>query len=243
MAKVIWTGLEDSGKTLEMAIMAAECLYQNAKWIKQGLPPRAIVYNCPFSDKFLNECAAKGVPTRHWKDVEELVDLKDCDLFIDEVGTYFDSRTFKDLPLDVRLWLAQASKLGVDIFGAAQDFAQVDISFRRLTTHLYQINKLVGSPRPRKTSPPVRFIWGVYTKRALDPVAYKEDTKKFASSGFVAWPHFIRREHCELYDTTKRIQKSLPPPFKHVARRCELDGCNLELYQTIHGLKHKISHV
>lgn len=243
MSKVIWTGLEDSGKSLEVARMASHIMYRNAKWAKKSKELRPIVYNMPFSDKFLNECARLGVPTRKWKDLEELVHLKGCDLFVDEIGTYFDSRTFANLPLDIRLWLAQASKLGVDMFGAAQDFAQVDVSFRRLTTHLYLVTKLAGSMRPHPTRPPVKRIWGVYTVREMDPRTYDTGTNAEENAKGWPWPHFIYKEHCELYDTTQRIEKSAPPPFKHVARHCEINGCNLKMYHTHNGQVHKISHV
>jgi len=243
MSKLIWTGLEDSGKSLEVARMAAHIMYRNAKWNKTSKEKRAIVYNMPFSKKFLDECARLGVPTRKWKDLEELIDLKGVDLFVDEIGTYFDSRTFANLPLDIRLWLAQASKLGVDMFGAAQDFAQVDISFRRLTTHLYLVTKLMGSMRPHPTRPPVKRIWGVYTVREMDPRTYDTGTNAEENAQGWPWPHFIYREHCDLYDTTMRIAKSAPPPFKHIARRCEVEGCKLDLYSFEHGQKHRISHV
>jgi len=243
MSKVIWTGLEDSGKSLEVARMAAHIMYRNAKWLKKSKLPRPIVYNMPFSAKFLDECARLGVPTRRWKDLEELVDLKGCDLFVDEIGTYFDSRTFANLPLDVRLWLAQASKLGVDMFGAAQDFAQIDVSFRRLTTHLYLVTKLMGSMRPHPTRPPVKRIWGVYTVREMDPRTYDTGTNAEENSKGFPWPNFIHKVHCELYDTTKRIEKSAPPPFKHVERRCEVPGCHLKMYHTVDGVTHKVTHV
>jgi len=243
MSKVIFTGLEDSGKSLEVARMAANIMYRNAKWNKTSSEKRAIVYNMPFSDKFLDECDRLGVPHRKWKDIEELVDLKGVDLFVDEIGTYFDSRTFANLPLDIRLWLAQASKMGVDMFGAAQDFAQIDISFRRLTTHLYLVTKLMGSMRPHPTRPPVKRIWGIYTVREMDPRTYDTGANAEGNQMGWPWPHFIYKEHTELYDTTKRIAKSAPPPFKHIARRCEVEGCKMELYNFEHGQKHRIIHV
>lgn len=262
MSKLIWTGLEDSGKTLCMASMAGNILYRNAKWyekqkkfaakygarafqdeFKRPEPiARPIVYNCPFSDTFLNEAKRLGVPTRKWKDLEQLIPMQGCDLFVDEIGTYFDSRTYANLPLDIRLWLAQASKMGVDMFGAAQDFAQIDISFRRLTTHLYLVTKLAGSMRPHPTRPPVKRIWGVCTVREMDPVSYDTSEGQNNSKGW-PWPFFIRRSQCELFDTTKRIEKSAPPPYKHVMRRCEVEGCKFEMYHTEHGAKHKVTHL
>jgi len=180
MAKTIFSGLEDSGKSLQLAITAGVLAERNSKWAKITGVPRPIVSNLEFLPSFHKYVTEDlGIPIKYWKDLEELPLLTDCDLIIDEVGAYLDSRTFKDLPLDFRLWLAQASKLGVDIYGSAQDFAQVDITFRRLTTHLYEITKLIGSSRPTKTRPSSKRIWGVCTMRALDPVGYDEQKKAF----------------------------------------------------------------
>jgi len=199
----------------------------------------------PYSTSFHEYADSLGVPNpiRHWKDVEELEELCDCDLVIDEVGTYFDSRTFKDLPLSTRLWLAQASKLGVDIYGAAQDFAQVDLAFRRLTTELYHITKLAGSQRPSPTRPPVTRIWGLCMIRELDPVGYDEKERKFNNASSFPSFFFIQRSMCEIFDTTQRIAKSKPPPYKHVERPCADPDCKFKLYSVRDGHVHKISHV
>jgi len=243
MAKLIWTGLEDSGKTYMLAIASVKILKRNAKWLKITGKARSIISNLPYSNEFKKMCQEAEIPLRNWKDVEELPELTNCDLFIDEVGTYFDARTFKDLPLEIRLWLAQASKLGVDIYGAAQDFAQVDIAFRRLTTQLFYIRKLIGSKRPAETKPPVKFIWGLCTNRELDPMGYDEKMLSFNSKSIFPWPFLLRKDYCKIFDTTKRIPRSDPPPYKHIARRCEHPNCKFELYGFHEGHKHKIIHV
>jgi len=242
MAKTIFSGLEDSGKSYRLALTSGWLLERNAKWLKLTGIPRPLVSNLEYETWFEEYAKTLGVPIRYWKDIEQLVELTNCDLIIDEVGAYFDSRTFKDLPLDVRLWLAQASKLGVDIYGSAQDFAQVDITFRRLTTQLFHITKIMGSQRPAITKPPVRRVWGLCTMRELDPVGYDEQTKKFASSGLPKF-FFIQKKHCGIFDTTKRIAKSKPPPYKHVARACADPKCKFKLYDMVGVITHKVSHV
>jgi len=243
MAKTIYSGLEDSGKSLKLAEVAGKLIERNGDWIKMGLTPRPIYTNLEFSEWVLDYATEKGVPIKMWKDLEELIGLSECDLIIDEVGAYFDSRTFKDLPLELRLWLAQASKLGCDIYGSAQDFAQVDISFRRLTTTLYHITKLIGSQRPAATRPPVKRVWGICMMRELDPVGYDEQKRKFNNATVMPEFFFIRKEITTMFDTQKRIAKSAPPPYKHIERRCSESGCNFELYKVVNGHKHKISHV
>jgi len=243
MAKIIYAGLEDSGKSLKLAEVSGKIVERNADWLKVTGIPRPLVSNIEYEQWFLNFARERGIPIYYWKDLEDLPRLKDCDVIIDEVGAYFDSRTFKDLPLEVRLWLAQASKLGVDIYGSAQDFAQVDLSFRRLTTELYQITKLIGSPRPTRTRPPVKRIWGICMMRELDPVGYDEAKKRFSSETFLPSFFTIKAEHCSIFDTTKRIAKSKPPPYKHVERHCEDPNCKFDKYVDRDGHKHMVSHV
>jgi len=242
--KVIFSGLEDSGKSYKLAQTAVNLAYRNAGWLELTGVPRPIVSNLEFSSEFFSHVTEElGVPIKYWRDLEELPNLTQADLIMDEVASYFDSRTFKDLPLEIRLWLSQASKLGVDIFGSAQDFAQVDLSFRRLTTHLYHITKLIGSQRPATTRPPVKCIWGLCVMKELDPVGYDESKKSFSSSGVMPSFFFIQRRYCEVFDTTRRIARSSPPPFKHVARRCEVPDCRFEMYDIIGGHKHRVQHV
>jgi len=243
MAKTIFSGLEDSGKSLKLAEYAGKIIERNADWLKVTGVPRPLWSNLEFEQWFLDYAKELGVPVHYWRDIEELPRLSNCDLIIDEVGAYFDSRTFKDLPLEVRLWLAQASKLGVDIWGSAQDFAQVDISFRRLTTELFHITKIIGSPRPALTRPPVKKIWGLCVMRQLDPVGYQEDTKKFSSASVIPSFFFITKQNCSIFDTTKRIANSAPPPFKHVERKCTIPGCKFERHSVKKGIHYQVQHV
>jgi len=206
---------------------------------------RPITSILPFKSRFLEFAAEHRVPIRDWSEsrsvISDLEELRSTDLIIDEVGTYFDARTFKDLPLSTRLWLAQASKLGVDIYGAAQDFSQVDISFRRLTNELYEISKIIGSPRPDISRPPVEHVWGLCMLRELNPIGYDEKNK-YAGQKSIPKFFLIQQKYCEVYDTNKRVPKAEFPPFRHVLRRCELAGCKLGTHDIIQGQHYKILH-
>jgi hypothetical protein len=238
--KIIYSGLESSGKSLRLAMMAERILFRNYRWKKRTGIVRPIYSNMRFSEKFTALATKLGIPIYYWENIDDIVLISNADIFIDEVGNYFDARMWQDLSQDARRWVTQGAKAGVEVYGAAQDFAQVDIVFRRLTNYLYHITKIIGSPRPANTKPPVRWIWGLCWKASLNPRAYDEDKKKFVKESLLTsilffWQKFflIRRHYCEIFDTSQVIKKSKPPAYKHVLRICELHGtgCDYERIQ------------
>jgi len=231
--KVIFSGLESSGKSLRLASVVADVAYRNAEWFKTTGKERAIYSNLFFSQEFVKECENMRVPIRYWTNLDELVVLDNVDVIIDEVGTYFDARLWSDLSLDVRRWLTQGAKSGIEIYGTAQDFAQVDLAFRRLVNHLFHITKLFGSRRPSATTPPISRIWGLCSIRELNPREYKEDKKSFDTTQLIPNFFFIERAHCEMFDTTQKIQRSTATPLRHIERQCELPSCSF----------HKVAHI
>lgn len=230
--KVIYTGLESSGKSLRLAKVVEDLCIRNYKWKKQSGVVRPIASNMVFSEDFYNEVTRKlGLPIIYWDSIGDLINLKDADVIMDEIGNYFDSRLWADLGLDERRWLTQGAKMGIEIYGSAQDFAQVDKSFRRLVNELYEVKKLFGSPRPSATKPPVKTIWGVCIIQKLDPNGYNEDKKDFSRYGF---PSFftIRRKYCEIFDTNQEIKRSAFRPLRHEIRKCIDPTCTF--HKTVH---------
>jgi len=219
--KIIFSGLESSGKSLRLAMMAERLVNRNSHWFDRTGIKRSIVSNLPFSEPFRLWADKVNVPIKYWKHLHELVHFDNCDVICDEVGNYFDSRMWQDLSLDVRVWLSQGAKAGIEFYGSAQDFAQVDKAFRRLTNGLLEITKFIGSPRPAATRPPVKHIWGICVMRELDPRAYSEDKKKFASA--LALPKFflIQRKYCEIFDTNMKLARGTHPPLRHEQVYCE----------------------
>jgi len=232
MSKIIYAGLESSGKSYKLAMVVSELVYRNAKWFKKTGIIRPIAANMRFSESFTQFAKELNVPLQYWENLDDLVKFSNADIVIDEVGNYFDSRMWQDLSLDVRRWLTQGAKSGIEIFGSAQDFAQVDKSFRRLVNSLYEITKIIGSPRPSATRPPVKRIWGICFVRELDPKSYNEDKKKFASSFSLPSIMFLERKYCEIFDTTQKIKRSEYPRLRHEERFCELEDC--EFHKVVH---------
>lgn len=235
MSKVIYSGLESSGKSLKLAMTVVDLVYRNAKWRKRSGIVRPIISNMVFTKTFKEWSEKQGVPLSYWVNLDDLIKIKDADIVCDEVGNYFDSRGWESLSLDVRQWLSQGAKRGIEFYGAAQDFAQVDKAFRRLTNELYLITKIVGSRRPSATKPPVKHIWGVCMLSQLDPNAYDEDKKKFIGGGIPSF-FLIQRQYCEIFDTTQFLQRSLPAKMKHIERWCEDSSCRAVGH-------HKVIHV
>jgi len=231
--KRIYSGLESSGKSLKLAMDVTEIVARNAKWARKSGIVRPIWSNLHFSREFYDYATKEmGIPIHYWSNLDTLIQTHDADIVCDEVGNYFDSRLWADLSLDVRRWLSQGAKQGIEFYGTAQDFAQVDKAFRRLCNELFLIKKIIGSRRPSATKPPVKYIWGVCLKFELDPNAYDEDKKKFIGGGLPG-VIFIQRKYCDIFDTKEKIERSLPPLMKHIERHCENNDCTF----------HKIAHV
>jgi len=220
--KIVYAGIESSGKSLKLAMTVVDLVFRNSEWRKKSGKIRPIRSNLRFSEKFFDWATKEmEVPIEYWDRLDDLTKFDQCDVVIDEIGNYFDSRLWQDLSLDTRVWITQGAKSGIEIYASAQDFAQVDKAFRRLTNHLYEIKKYIGSPRPAATKPPVQKIWGVCLARELDPRSYNEDKKKFASNFSLPTFFTIQKKYCDIFDTTQKIKRSKLPALKHETRTCE----------------------
>jgi len=250
----IFTGLPGSGKSALLARTVVGVLYRNERWYKKQYsrwlkkcveidkysvshleyppePQRRMVYtnlklSAKVEERYYHYIA-------YWTDLRQLTPLRDVDVVIDEVATYFDSRLWETLSLEMRRWLAQHRKFGIEIYGTAQDFAQVDKAFRRLTSDLIYLRKLVGTRDISPTRPAPKWVFVVSWKRYLDPTTYDEQKSKFASKDFV--PHFmvITRQDVEIFDTRAEVVLSKALPLKHIERVCENNNCSF----------HKVQHV
>jgi len=216
-------GKEGSGKTLIMGRETERVIYRNARLAKKTGLVRPIVSNINYSDEFIQFALDKGVPIRKWRHISELERMTECDLFIDEVGAYFDSRTFEYLPLSTRLWLAQAQKLGVHIWGGAQDWGQIDVSFRRLVGKIYEVKKLIGTRRPSKTLPAGKYRWAISLQWRLVPNS-NSDLAETKPMSIIPVPILMLPRDMDRFDTNSRVLETDPPPLKKIVQVCEEDG-------------------
>jgi hypothetical protein len=251
--KVIYSGLESSGKSLQLAMQAVNLVYRNRKWYARQIAdykklgaerfqekykmekptPRPIASNLFFSKGFEKFASNNGIPLMYWENIDELIRLTNADVIIDEVGNYFDARMWTDISLDARRWLTQGAKQGIEIYGSAQDFAQVDKAFRRLVNELIHITKVIGSGRPASTKPPIKRIWGFAMRTQLDPRGYKEEANKFQKTGLFGFSFFlIQRKYCMIFDTTQKIKRSKATALRHIDKYCEDTEC--QFHRVVH---------
>jgi len=248
----VFTGLPGSGKSLKLADTLVNVLYRNRnhyekakkkyvlqmnRAIKAGEPTQGITppikrilwTNLKFKPKVEEEFPDY---IKYWTDLKQLIPLRDVDIAIDEIATYFDSRLWETLSLEMRRFLAQHRKFGVEIYGTAQDFAQTDKAFRRLTSHLFLLRKIIGSGDISPTRPAPRWIWGVVVVRELDPTVYDEQKSKFGGGGMIPSFMTITRAATEIFDTRAEVRLSQTMPLKHIEKACELPNC--PFHKTIH---------
>jgi len=237
---IVYTGLPGSGKSLKLASVLTEVLHRNRRFYHKQLklydkgllekePVKRILWtNLQFTQKVHDEY---GDYIMYWTDLRQLTPLRDVDVAIDEIATYFDARLWETLSLEMRRWLAQHRKFGVEIYGTAQDFAQTDKAFRRLTSNLFYLRKLLGSADLSPTRPAPKYIWGVSTVSELDPTTYDEQKSKFASKGFPSFM-LITRGATEIFDTRAEVKLSAALPLKHIEKECE--NANCAFHKTIH---------
>jgi hypothetical protein len=248
MSIAIFTGLPGSGKSYKLGRTVVDILYRNKrahekaldKYWARRLPPlfsgkltepqrRLVWTNLQLAGAV--EAEFRGY-VRYWTDLRQLTPLRDADVIIDEVATYFDARLWETLSLEMRRWLAQHRKFGIEIYGTSQDFAQVDKAFRRLTSDLLYLTKIAGSRDISATKAPPKYIWGIAFVRTLDPTIYDELKSKFGNGGMPSFM-LITRKGTEIFDTRAEVKLSDALPMKHIHKECEKPDCSY----------HKVVHV
>jgi hypothetical protein len=212
--KIVYTGIESSGKSLQLSIMAKNVLERNKKWLKVTGLPRTMAFNTPMSPRFIAEIRNAGIKYMEFKNLNEILALNECDIFIDELIKFFAASGSSSLSNEQLDFITQGAKTGVHLFAASQDFSQVHKQFRLLVNRVYVITKLIGSSRPMKTAPPVRGIWGLCMIRSVSPKSFKGDSATMESTDFFPSFFFITREDCERFDTSFKIPLTNLPDRK-----------------------------
>jgi len=209
--KVVYTGIESSGKSLLLARKALELVERNSAWFDKTNIKRPILTNLLFSQDFENYATSRNVPIKYWTNLEDIIYETECDVFIDELVKFFDSRQWLNLSLDSKHWLTQGAKTGIHVYATSQDFSQVEKQFRLLCSQVFVVTKIIGSPRPMKSAPSVNFVWGLCSVRRVDPKSFNGDSTTMKSLDFIPSFFFISKDDTSIFNTNAKVIPTNPP--------------------------------
>jgi len=212
-------GQPGNGKSLYTAKMVKRLVARNKKWYKKQGIIRPIFSNLKFSPEFEDfatvienegsENSRKISLIRYWQTVDEVSKLRDVDLIWDEIATEMDARTFASLSDEVKRFLSQYDKRGVEIYANTQDFSLIDLRARLFVTRVATMVKIIGSRRPSPTRPPLKRIWGIILVRDLTDWKATDPSKKVYS--LLPTLFFINKEDVAIYDTRQTIEATALP--------------------------------
>jgi len=231
-------GLPGSAKSYMSCVTIQDLLKRNRRWFKKTGRIRPVRSNLVLNPQFTAHANDKGTLElnkgvyispgwqkwnaehqllEYWEDPEELPYMNNCDVIWEEMGAHVDSRSWEQLPHELRRWLQQHRHRGVNIFGNCQDFADIDVAVRRLCQEVTYQYKLIGSRDPSPTSFPPKYIWGLIMMWYLDPRAPTNEPFKNRAYAGTEW---ITRETVNLYSMFNDIKPGKMPPLRHVERTC-----------------------
>jgi len=222
-----WTGEQSAGKSQLMAVHARTILDRNIFWIRKrqqlGLPsiPRTMAFDSPMNPLFVKEIEKWGMKYIHFRQLHEVMPLNEIDIFIHEIVSWFPQRGSEPLVPEQAEFLSQAEKEGIQIYFCCQDFSQVHKAFRMHVYELRLVIKVIGSPRPMRSAPPVKKIWGLVLSWELDPRSFRGDNAGIERLSM--WPsfYFINKEDTQLYDTSYRVRGLSLPPLKMIPQQVQ----------------------
>lgn len=217
----LYTGDVGSGKSLYLAMLTYKLISQNKKTYKKYNLKRVVYSNIKFSKSFEDWA---GDYLQYWTGIYEIPKMRHCDLIWDEMTADLDAYEYANIPKEIRRFLAQYRKRGVDIYGIAQKHKHILLRAREYVTNCYKIRKILGSPDPSATRPTIKFIWGLSLKWEIKN--FLDDTEDAKLILGFPVPFLLRRKWIDVYDTTQDIQASDMPPLKHFVLRCDHPECN-----------------
>jgi len=96
---VVFTGLPGSGKSLKLAGTLIDVLYRNKRHYEKTGILRVLWTNLQLTAPVEAEFPGQ---IQYWTDLRQLTPLRDVDVAIDEIATYFDARLWETLSLEMR---------------------------------------------------------------------------------------------------------------------------------------------
>jgi len=213
----ILEGAPGQGKSYMTAMLTRKLLKRNKKWCEKTQIKRKIWSNIKFASWFEEE--AKGY-LEYWTDSNELIRLRDIDVIWDEIATDLDSRNWTELSPEMKRFLSQYRKRGIDIYANTQDFSMIDQRARLMITRVQALKKIIGSPDISNTKPIPKHIWGIIITRDFLNFKTSVDQEKRKYS-LLFGVSFLTKDGISIYDTTQDIPASKGVALKHKIRYCE----------------------
>jgi len=228
----VYEGAPGQGKSLLMCKLTKQLVKRNLALKEKypELPIRRVYSNIKFSKEF-EEYA--GEHLEYWINTSDIVKLRDVDIIWDEIATELDSRNYLNLSDELKRFLSQYRKRGVDIYANTQDFSMIDLRARLMVTRVATLTKVIGSRDPSPTKPPVKRIWGFILIR--DVVNYKETDWTKKKYFFIPGFFFIDAEDIKIYDTRQDIEAGrLPIRYLRKEVQQYVENGKVEFQKTIY---------
>lgn len=237
-------GQPGQGKSLYTARIVRKLVLRNKKLFEKYGIVRYIFSNLIFSPEFEefatitrrteqddSSWLTEKIPlVKYWLTVDEVSKLYDCDLIWDEIATELDARSFTSLSDEVKRFLSQYDKRGVEIYANTQDYSIVDLRARMFVTRVATMSKILGSRRPSATKPPITKVWGLVLVRDLAEWKASDPSKKVYE--YIPSFFLIDKEDVQIYDTRQTITATALPVKKLRIQtlHCEEDGYTKKTY-------------
>jgi len=223
-------GRPGQGKSAYTARLVKRLAQRNKKWFEKTGIKREIWSNLKFSKAF--EEQYEGY-IKYWADTQQVVKLRDVDIIWDEIATELDSRNYVNLTIELKRFLSQYRKRGIDIYANTQDFSMIDRRARLMISSVCTLNKIIGSRDISNTKPDPKYIFGfVIIRQVINFIEEDPEKKKYELIPHFMW---IDRDLIEIYDTRQDIQLGNPPPLKHEMRVCEQHGVGCDFKKLYHS--------
>lgn len=214
-----------NGKTYIASITFMALLIRNVTWFKKGKIKkiRPIATNIAINHAIVEKYPEYIII---WTDMAELIDLRECDVIFDDMGSYLDSQRWADVPVSVKRWFRLHEHYGVDIYANAQNFSDVVGAVRKLTVSLTRTFKIIGSKRPAETKPPVKKIWGLFVTRTVNMNDFEKDLDSRTYTDWFGHWRLLRKKYCAVFDTLQDLETSDWPALEYIARECNDPRCS-----------------
>jgi len=224
----LWFGAKGNGKSMLGGYLAyylfSTYYHQEKKYPK--LPKRQLWSNQKFGTHV--EHYELGKHLFYWSNPRQLYDLRNTDIYWDEVGKDIPASAWADTPKELRQVFSHLRKRGNRLFANTQVYDDIDISFRRQIDRTFFLNKVFGSPDISASLPPIKRPWGLIAIWEMDKRSLEKQGSEISTAKKWKWqlPRFcfVEKALVRFYDTTMEIPAYRPTELEHLKFDCAICG-------------------